>query len=50
MSDREKQIQEVYKKLVEEGTEPNIAKEAAIFGVLTYPLIKSVFERILDTK
>lgn len=50
MDDREKQIREVYIKLVEEGRNPSKAKEEAIFGVLTYPLIKRVFERILGTK
>ena len=50
MSDQEKQIQEIYNKLVEEGRDPNEAKEAAIFGVLTYPLIERVLERICGTK
>lgn len=50
MDDREKQIREVYIKLVEEGRDPNKAKEEAIFGVLTYPLIDRVLKRICGTK
>jgi len=50
MSDLEKQIQEVYKKLVEEGRDPNKAKEEAIFGVITFQFIESVLERICGTK
>ena len=50
MSDREREIQEVYEKLVEEGYEPNKAKDMATFGVYASKLIEDIRERILNRK
>lgn len=50
MCNQEQEIREVYKKLVEEGYEPNKAKDMAIFGVYASKLIERIRERILNTK
>lgn len=50
MCNQEQEIQEVYKKLVEEGYEPNKAKDMAAFGVHTSKLIERILERVLNTK
>lgn len=50
MCNQEQEIQEVYEKLVEEGHEPNKAKDMATFGVYTSKFIGRILERILNRK
>lgn len=50
MCNQEREIQEVYEKLVEEGYEPNKAKDMATFGVYTSKFIEEILERILNSR